>query len=161
MDTQSVGVPQYTISSERVHLLIPHHEPWVRLQHPVVVTTNNGMPVSGTTQFTVLPGHCAGHFPTRPILPGVLLAELAGQLVGITAYGLKRLTGTTRLDEETTQPFYAGVETHWRQPAFPGDTLTLCATLTRVTGRRITGDVTVTRGDQHIATFKRVHLSVG
>jgi len=60
-----------------------------------------------------------GHFPGRPIMPGVLQVEALAQLAGIVS-----------LQMEGASPgsvfFFAGVDgVEWKQPVVPGDTLVM------------------------------------
>ena len=60
-----------------------------------------------------------GHFPGRPVMPGVLQVEALAQLAGIVS-----------LQMEGAAPgsvfFFAGVDgVKWKQPVLPGDTLVM------------------------------------
>ena len=61
-----------------------------------------------------------GHYPTLPIMPGVLIVEAMAQTGGIAM-----LSG----DEEPLLPILAGIdEARFRKPVVPGDQLRLEAT---------------------------------
>ena len=70
--------------------------------------------------------HFAGHFPGRPIMPGVLIAEALAQTSGL-------LLGLSRHSECGTKPvdnpmfFLAANSIKFVSPAVPGETLTLRA----------------------------------
>jgi 3-hydroxyacyl-[acyl-carrier-protein] dehydratase len=73
----------------------------------------------GIKQVTVNEPHFTGHFPDRPIMPGVLQVEALAQLAGIVC-----------LQMEGAQPgavfFFAGVDgVKWKRPVVPGDTLVM------------------------------------
>ncbi len=60
-----------------------------------------------------------GHFPSRPIMPGVMQVEALAQLAGIVC-----------LQMEGAAPgavfFFAGVDgVKWKKPVVPGDTLVM------------------------------------
>jgi 3-hydroxyacyl-[acyl-carrier-protein] dehydratase len=56
-----------------------------------------------------------GHFPTYPLMPGVLLAECMAQTCGWLV---------TALNKFTAMPFLVGLkESKFRRPVFPGDEL--------------------------------------
>jgi len=60
-----------------------------------------------------------GHFPGRPIMPGVMQVEAMAQLAGIIC-----------LQMEGAEPgavfFFAGVDgVKWKRPVVPGDTLVM------------------------------------
>ena len=70
-----------------------------------------------------------GHFPARPIMPGVLQVEAMAQVGGIVA-----------LQEPITDGkgdfFFAGVNNvKWRRPVVPGDTLVMEMELTAFKAR--------------------------
>jgi len=63
--------------------------------------------------------HFNGHFPGRPVMPGVLQVEALAQLAGIVS-----------LQMEGAKPgavfFFAGVDgVKWKKPVVPGDTLVM------------------------------------
>ena len=63
--------------------------------------------------------HFTGHFPDRPIMPGVLQVEALAQLAGVVC-----------LQMEGAEPgavfFFAGVDgVKWKKPVVPGDTLVM------------------------------------
>jgi 3-hydroxyacyl-[acyl-carrier-protein] dehydratase len=63
--------------------------------------------------------HFTGHFPGRPIMPGVLILEAMAQAGGILAF-------RTRGDkpEANTAYYYAGIdEARFKKPVVPGDRL--------------------------------------
>jgi 3-hydroxyacyl-[acyl-carrier-protein] dehydratase len=62
-----------------------------------------------------------GHFPTYPLMPGVLLAECMAQTCGWLI---------TALNKFTAMPFLVGVkEAKFRRPVFPGDELEFAGTI--------------------------------
>lgn len=68
--------------------------------------------------------HFAGHFPGRPIMPGVLLAEALAQASGLLLALSDFVYGGQPPD---TPPIYylAAAQLKFSQPAFPGDALIL------------------------------------
>ncbi len=62
-----------------------------------------------------------GHFPHRPVMPGVLILEALAQATGILAY---KSTGTTPSDESLY--YLVGIDkARFKQPVVPGDQLQL------------------------------------
>ncbi len=65
-----------------------------------------------------------GHFPTRPIMPGVLILEALAQLGGILAYASEPFDATNKL------MFFLGIDkAKFRRPVEPGDRLDLLVEL--------------------------------
>ena len=67
----------------------------------------------------------SGHFPGRPPLPGVLIVEALAQTAGLAALSGQDFTGKL--------PLFGGIDkARFRRQVVPGDTLTLQATLGRM-----------------------------
>lgn len=70
--------------------------------------------------------HFAGHFPGRPLMPGVLVTEALAQTSGLLL-GLSRLQRDQAPPERPPIFFLAAVNVKFTHPAQPGDTLVLRA----------------------------------
>jgi 3-hydroxyacyl-[acyl-carrier-protein] dehydratase len=68
-----------------------------------------------------------GHFPGRPVMPGVLILEALAQAAGILTF----VTANVYPDENV-RFYFAGIDkARFRRPVVPGDQLVLRATLER------------------------------
>jgi 3-hydroxyacyl-[acyl-carrier-protein] dehydratase len=68
-----------------------------------------------------------GHFPARPVMPGVLIIEALAQAAGILAF----LTADRKPDPNGAF-YFAGIDkARFRRPVVPGDQLVLEVSLTR------------------------------
>jgi 3-hydroxymyristoyl/3-hydroxydecanoyl-(acyl carrier protein) dehydratase len=72
----------------------------------------------------------AGHFPGRPIMPGVLIAEALAQTSGLLI-GLSERMSSTAPPEKPKAFYLALVNLKFTHPAVPGDVLRLRATSDR------------------------------
>jgi 3-hydroxyacyl-[acyl-carrier-protein] dehydratase len=104
-------------TSEDISKVLPHRYPFLLVDK--VVEYEAGKKAVGIKQVTVNEPHFTGHFPDRPIMPGVLQVEALAQLAGIVC-----------LQMEGAQPgavfFFAGVDgVKWKRPVVPGDTLVM------------------------------------
>ena len=71
-----------------------------------------------------------GHFPGRPIMPGVLVAEALAQTSGLLISLSEKLTASRPLDKSRT--FFLGATSlKFTHPAVPGDVLVLHAASNR------------------------------
>ena len=68
-----------------------------------------------------------GHFPNRPVMPGVLMLEALAQTAGILAFVTAGVYPT-----EKTEIYFVGIDkVRFRRPVVPGDQVILKATLER------------------------------
>ena len=68
-----------------------------------------------------------GHFPGRPVMPGVMVLEALAQTAGILTY-----TTLGRVPNEKTRFYFAGIDgCRFRRPVEPGDSLILTAKVGR------------------------------
>ncbi|SPD74852.1 3-hydroxyacyl-(acyl-carrier-protein) dehydratase FabZ [uncultured Desulfobacterium sp.] len=86
----------------------------------------------------------AGHFPGRPLMPGVLVSEALAQTSGL-------LLGLSSSRDEKGGYFLASVNMKFLTPAKPGDTLRLESRLVKGFGGLYMFDVTASVGDTKVA----------
>jgi 3-hydroxyacyl-[acyl-carrier-protein] dehydratase len=104
-------------SLEDINKILPHRYPFLLVDK--VVEYEMGKSAVGIKCVTLNEPHFTGHFPDRPIMPGVLQVEALAQLAGIIC-----------LQMEGAEPgavfFFAGVDgVKWKRPVVPGDTLVM------------------------------------
>jgi 3-hydroxyacyl-[acyl-carrier-protein] dehydratase len=69
----------------------------------------------------------SGHFPGRPVMPGVLILEALAQSAGILCFVTVGI-----YPDETTKFYFAGIDkARFRRPVIPGDQVLLKVTLER------------------------------
>lgn len=116
--------------------VIPHRDPFLFLTE--VTSFTAGVEAEGYWQLTGDEAFFAGHFPTRPTLPGVLMAEAIAQL---GAYAV--LAGGSFQDKI---PMFGGLDNaRFRRQVVPGDRLDLRIEVTRMSARagKATGTASV------------------
>jgi 3-hydroxyacyl-[acyl-carrier-protein] dehydratase len=68
-----------------------------------------------------------GHFPGRPVMPGVMILEALAQAAGILTFVTAGI-----YPDESVRFYFAGIDkARFRRPIVPGDQLILKATLER------------------------------
>merc|ERR1719395_142889 len=102
--------------------VLPHRYPFLLVDK--IIEFEPGKKAVGVKKVTVNEEFFNGHFPARPIMPGVLQVEAMAQVGGIVA-----------LQEPITDGkgdfFFAGINNvKWRRPVVPGDTLVMEMELT-------------------------------
>src|ERR1039457_6405818 len=62
-----------------------------------------------------------GHFPHRPVMPGVIIIEALAQVAGLLAF-----LSADELPDDTTRFYFVGIDkARFRKPVEPGDQLIL------------------------------------
>ena len=110
------------MDARRIQELIPHRHPFLLVDEVLEVDPEE---ISIVARKVVAPDepYFEGHFPGRPIMPGVLIMEALAQTGLICMFALN-------LVERGTEFFFAGIEkAKFRRPVVPGDSLQLRARL--------------------------------
>jgi 3-hydroxyacyl-[acyl-carrier-protein] dehydratase len=106
------------ITNEEIQQLLPHRYPFLLVDRIVELTLNEK--VVGLKNVTVNEPFFQGHFPGRPIMPGVLIIEAMAQVGGILAYKSAPQLAAKRLI------YFMGMDrVKFRKPVVPGDQLIL------------------------------------
>ena len=104
---------------------LPHRYPMLLVDR--VLECVPGERISAIKNVTMNEQFFAGHFPGRPVMPGVLVLEAMAQAAGILTF----VTAGVYPDE-TTRFYFAGIDkARFRRPVMPGDQLRLEARLER------------------------------
>jgi len=104
---------------------LPHRYPFLLIDR--VTEFNPGESLTGYKNVTYNEPFFQGHFPERPIMPGVLVLEAMAQATGLLAF--KTVERGARRD---SLYFLVGMDkVRFKQPVVPGDQLILQANLLR------------------------------
>ena len=101
--------------------LLPHRFPFVMVDR--VTHLVPGASIRGHKCVAYNEPWFPGHFPVRPIMPGVLIVEALAQLGGILAHA----SDVDREKGETLTLFLGIDKARFRRPVTPGDRLDLSA----------------------------------
>lgn len=104
---------------------LPHRYPMLLVDR--VLACEPGKYVHALKNVTYNEPFFTGHFPHRPVMPGVLIIEALAQASGILAF---RTVGVVP-NKETRFYFVAIDKARFRKPVEPGDQLMLKVTLLR------------------------------
>lgn len=105
---------------------LPHRYPFLLVDR--VESCVKGESIRAMKNVTFNEPFFSGHFPGRPVMPGVLIIEALAQSAGILAF----VTAGILPDDKTQFYFVAIDKARFRQPVLPGDQLILTAKLERV-----------------------------
>jgi 3-hydroxyacyl-[acyl-carrier-protein] dehydratase len=114
------GAPLYALSE--LLAILPHRPPFLFVDE--VVSLEPGQSIHARRMLRSDEPQFAGHFPGRPIMPGVLVAEALAQTSGLLLGLSERLASTV----PPTHPkifFLATTNIKFTHPSAPGDVLEL------------------------------------
>ncbi|MCI5065988.1 3-hydroxyacyl-ACP dehydratase FabZ [bacterium] len=132
--------------------LIPHRYPFLLVDR--VLNWTPGVEINAIKNLSVNESFFNGHFPQRPVMPGVLIIEALAQSAGILA---KISEGFE--PAEGNEYFLVGLgDVKWRRQVLPGDTLNLHAKLVKKKRQLliIQGTATV---DGELAASAHIHAA--
>jgi len=117
-----IAEPEAVFDIAKIKDVLPHRYPFLLVDK--IIEFVPGKKAVGIKKVTVNEEFFNGHFPARPIMPGVLQVEAMAQVGGMVC-----------LQEPVTDGkgdfFFAGVNNvKWRRPVVPGDTLVMEMELT-------------------------------
>jgi 3-hydroxyacyl-[acyl-carrier-protein] dehydratase len=106
------------IDIHRILQILPHRWPFVMVDRVTRIVP--GERIVGHKCVTMGEPWFQGHFPSRPIMPGVLVVEALAQIGGILAYA------TEPFDAATSLMYFLGIDkAKFRRVVTPGDRLDL------------------------------------
>ena len=110
---------------EAIMRQLPHRYPFLLVDR--VLECVSGQYVHALKNVTFNEPFFPGHFPHRPVMPGVMIIEALAQAAGILAFKTAKVVP----DKETRFYFVAIDNARFRRPVEPGDQLHLKVTLKR------------------------------
>jgi 3-hydroxyacyl-[acyl-carrier-protein] dehydratase len=114
-----------TMDIQEVMRRLPHRYPFLLVDR--VLECISGQSIRAIKNVTINEPFFPGHFPARPVFPGVLILEALAQTAGILAF----VTAGVYPDEKRELYFVGIDKARFRRPVLPGDQLILKATLER------------------------------
>ena len=127
-----------------IMLRLPHRYPFLLVDR--VLECDRGQRIRALKNVTYNEPYFTGHFPHRPIMPGVIIIEALAQVAGLLAF-----LSADELPDDTTRFYFVGIDkARFRKPVEPGDQLILearfernvkgiwrCATMAEVAGQEV------------------------
>src|SRR5690349_20919148 len=114
-----------TMDIHEVMRRLPHRYPFLLVDR--VLECVSGKNIRALKNVTINEPFFPGHFPHRPVFPGVIILEALAQTAGILAF----VTAGVYPDSERPMYFVGIDNARFRKPVEPGDQLILKATLER------------------------------
>ena len=105
--------------------ILPHRYPFLLVDRVTEVV--EGKSIKGYKNVTINDQFFQGHFPEKPIMPGVLILEAIAQLGAVSILSMDEFKGKI--------PMFAGADkVKWRKPVVPGDRLDLSCEIIKLRG---------------------------
>ncbi|MEW6498990.1 MAG: 3-hydroxyacyl-ACP dehydratase FabZ [Cyanobacteriota bacterium] len=112
---------------EEIQKLLPHRYPFALVDR--IIEYVPGKRAVGLKNVTFNEPHFQGHFPGRPMMPGVMIVEAMAQVGGIVLIQLPEVEGGLFV--------FAGIDkVRFRRPVVPGDQLIMTTELISIKRRR-------------------------
>ncbi len=108
-----------TYTTEEIQALLPHRYPFALVDQ--ILDYVPGKRATGLKNVTFNEPHFQGHFPGRPLMPGVLIVEAMAQVGGVVLSQIEGVEGLC---------VFAGIDkVRFRRPVVPGDQLIMTVEL--------------------------------
>jgi len=93
-----------------------------------VLELDKGKRIKALKNVTINEPFFVGHFPHRPVMPGVLMLEAMAQVAALLAFDTLGVT-----PDDKTVYYFAGIDgARFKRPVEPGDQLVMDVTLDRM-----------------------------
>jgi 3-hydroxyacyl-[acyl-carrier-protein] dehydratase len=104
------------VDIQRIMEMIPHRHPFLMIDKVIDVVSN--VRATGIKNVSINEQYFQGHFPTRPVMPGVLIIEAMAQTAAVL------VVHTLGPASEGKLVYFMSVDNaRFRRPVFPGDIL--------------------------------------
>ena len=125
MTTEATPSLTLPLEASAIMRIIPHRYPFLLVDR--ITELEPGGRAVGLKAVTANEPQFTGHFPGRPIMPGVLMVEALAQTAGVCVLTLEEYRGKLGL--------FAGIDDcRFRRLVVPGDTLRLEVTVEKLRG---------------------------
>ncbi|WP_269777906.1 3-hydroxyacyl-ACP dehydratase FabZ [Ursidibacter maritimus] len=105
------------VEIDEIMQLLPHRYPFLMVDR--VIDFEEGKWLTAIKNVSVNEPCFTGHFPEKPIFPGVLIMEALAQSMGLLAFKTREL-------EKGSLFYFAGIDNaRFKKPVVPGDQMTL------------------------------------
>jgi 3-hydroxyacyl-[acyl-carrier-protein] dehydratase len=117
--------PVEAFGIDHILKLLPHRYPFLLVDR--VISLVPGESVKAIKNVTFNEPFFTGHFPGRPVMPGVIILEALAQTAGLLAFRTANV-----VPDANTELYFVGIDkARFRRPVVPGDCVELEALFQR------------------------------
>jgi 3-hydroxyacyl-[acyl-carrier-protein] dehydratase len=114
-----------TMDIHQILKQLPHRYPILLVDR--VLSIENGKTIRALKNVTVNEPYFTGHFPHRPVMPGVLMLEAMAQTAALLSFATSGVT-----PDDKSVYYFAGIDSaRFKRPVEPGDQLVMEVSLER------------------------------
>jgi 3-hydroxyacyl-[acyl-carrier-protein] dehydratase len=130
------------LNIEQIQKILPHRYPFLLVDK--ILELDQGKKAVGIKNVTLNEPFFQGHFPGKPIMPGVLVVEALAQVGACAILSLEQ--------NQNKLVLFAGIDKmRFKRQIIPGDTLRLEVELTRIKGPFGKGKAVATVDEEPVA----------
>jgi UDP-3-O-[3-hydroxymyristoyl] N-acetylglucosamine deacetylase/3-hydroxyacyl-[acyl-carrier-protein] dehydratase len=116
------------LDTDQVMEILPHRFPFLMVDR--IISFETETKCVGVKTVTINEPFFQGHFPSHPVMPGVMQVEAMAQVASILLFKLAKTTSRIGY-------FMSADAVKFRKPVLPGDTIFIHAELTKSRGERL------------------------
>jgi UDP-3-O-[3-hydroxymyristoyl] N-acetylglucosamine deacetylase / 3-hydroxyacyl-[acyl-carrier-protein] dehydratase len=116
------------LDTDQVMQILPHRFPFLMVDR--IISFETETKCVGVKTVTINEPFFQGHFPSHPVMPGVMQVEAMAQVASILLFKLAKTTSRIGY-------FMSADGVKFRKPVLPGDTIFIHAELTKSRGERL------------------------
>jgi len=115
-----------TMDIHQILKRLPHRYPILLVDR--VLEIDKGVRIKAIKNVTINEPFFTGHFPHRPVMPGVLMLEALAQAAALLSFD-----ALDAVPDDNTVYYFAGIDgARFKRPVEPGDQLTLEVSIDRM-----------------------------
>jgi 3-hydroxyacyl-[acyl-carrier-protein] dehydratase len=115
-----------TMDIHEILTLLPHRYPFLMVDRVLAIDT--GKSIKALKNVTMNEPFFMGHFPKRPVMPGVLMLEAMAQTAGLLSFHMMG-----KRPDDNSIFYFAGIDgARFKRPVEPGDQLIMDVSLDRM-----------------------------
>jgi len=118
MSETNTNIDVSKLDIHKIMKLLPHRYPMLMVDRVIALEPHKNIKV--IKNVTINEPYFTGHYPQRPVMPGVLIVEALAQAAALLTFSEEAV------HDENTLYYFVGIENvRFRRPVEPGDQLVL------------------------------------